>query len=92
MNLSSFFSLFNACVASGDEGNEDVISPALMVAVADLDWMSVNWPKLKTIRGLESKREWTGDAAGGLAIKAAVDPWMADHPDGIGSYFSGTKR
>ncbi|OAQ26571.1 hypothetical protein K457DRAFT_683579 [Linnemannia elongata AG-77] len=65
----------------------DVKSTAHRIGVTELDWMHVNWPKLKTIRGLESKREWAGDVADGLAIKAAVDAWMADHPNGIGSCY-----
>ncbi|KAF9140744.1 hypothetical protein BG015_001525 [Linnemannia schmuckeri] len=69
----------------------DVRLTAHRIGVAELEWMHVNWPRLKTIKGLESKREWTGDAEAGLAVKTAVDAWIAAHPDGIGSYYSGTK-
>ncbi|KAF9283657.1 hypothetical protein BGZ88_010365 [Linnemannia elongata] len=69
----------------------DVRLTAHRIGVEELDWMHVNWPRLKTIRGLDSKREWAGKAEPGLAVKDAVDVWMADHPDGIGSYYSGIK-
>lgn len=55
----------------------DVRSTAHRIKIAELDWMHVNWPKLKEIKGLVSKREWAGDVAGGLAVKAAVEEWMA---------------
>jgi hypothetical protein len=65
----------------------DVKSTAHRIGVAELDWMHINWPKLKTIRGLVSVREWTGDAEGGLEVKTAVEEWLAAHPRGIGSSF-----
>ncbi|KAF9292175.1 hypothetical protein BGZ88_006503 [Linnemannia elongata] len=65
----------------------DVRSTAHRIGIVDLDWMHVNWPKLKEIKGLVSKREWAGDVPGGLAVKAAVEEWMAAHPHGIGSSF-----
>ncbi|KAF9537284.1 hypothetical protein EC957_008508 [Mortierella hygrophila] len=69
----------------------DVRLTAHRIGVEELDWMHVNWPRLKTIRGLGSKREWAGKAEPRLEVKAAVDAWMAAHPDGIGCYYSETK-
>ncbi|KAF9283658.1 hypothetical protein BGZ88_010366 [Linnemannia elongata] len=57
------------------------------IGVEELDWMHANWPKLKVIKGLLSKREWAGEDEGGMAIRAAVDEWIAVHPHGIGSSF-----
>jgi hypothetical protein len=69
----------------------DVKATAHRIGVAELDWMHVNWPKLKEIKGLVSVREWAGDVEGGLEVKAAVEEWLAAHPQGIGSaYYSGT--
>ncbi|KAF9140743.1 hypothetical protein BG015_001524 [Linnemannia schmuckeri] len=65
----------------------DVKSTAHRIGVTELDWMHVNWPKLKEIKGLVSAREWAGDAEAGLAVKAAVEEWMDAHPYGIGSYY-----
>lgn len=39
------------------------------------------------MRGLVSKREWTGDVEEGLASKDAVETWLARHKNGIGSYY-----
>ncbi|KAG0282664.1 hypothetical protein BGZ96_000249 [Linnemannia gamsii] len=69
----------------------DVKSTAHRIGVAELDWMHINWPKLKTIRGLESMREWTRDTEAGLAVKTAIGAWMAAHPSGIGCSYSSTK-
>jgi hypothetical protein len=65
----------------------DVRSTAHNIGVAELEWMYRNWPKLKSIRGLESNRRWSVHHAEGPAVKAAVDDWMASHPLGIGSSF-----
>ncbi|KAF8932729.1 hypothetical protein BGZ47_011201 [Haplosporangium gracile] len=65
----------------------DVKSTAHRIGVAELDWMHVNWPKLKEIKGLISAREWAGDAKAGLAEKTAAEKWMTAHPHGIGSSF-----
>jgi hypothetical protein len=55
------------------------------IGVEELEWMHVNWPQLREIRGLDSAREWAGDAEAGLAVKAKVGEWVAAHPRGIGS-------
>ncbi|KAG0063581.1 hypothetical protein BGZ89_009773 [Linnemannia elongata] len=65
----------------------DVRWTAHRIGVEELDWMHANWPKLKVIKGLLSKREWAGEDEGGMAIRAAVDEWIAVHPHGIGSSF-----
>lgn len=71
----------------------DVKSMAHRIGVAELEWMHVNWPKLKTIKGLISMREWLGDAEAGLEVVAAVEKWMDAHPHGIGSsFYSGTNK
>lgn len=57
------------------------------IGIEELEWMHVNWPKLTQIKGLLSRREWAGDEDGGLAVRAAVDEWIAAHPHGIGSSF-----
>lgn len=57
------------------------------IGVEELEWMHVNWPKLIEIKGFLSKREWAGDDEGGIAVRAAVDEWIAAHPHGIGSSF-----
>ncbi|KAG0201065.1 hypothetical protein BGX33_010540 [Mortierella sp. NVP41] len=44
----------------------------LFSLLAGANWMHLNWPN-KTIKGLESKREWAGDAEDGLAVKAEHD-------------------
>ncbi|KAF9140742.1 hypothetical protein BG015_001523, partial [Linnemannia schmuckeri] len=51
----------------------DVKATAHRIGVAELDWMHVNWPKLKEIKGLVSAREWAGDAEAGLAVETAVE-------------------
>ncbi|KAF9537283.1 hypothetical protein EC957_008507 [Mortierella hygrophila] len=65
----------------------DVKSTAHRIGVAELDWMHVNWPKLKEIKGLMSRREWLGDAEAGLEVMSAVEKWLDSHPHGIGSSF-----
>ncbi|KAK3833024.1 MAG: hypothetical protein JOS17DRAFT_741303 [Linnemannia elongata] len=65
----------------------DVRSTAHRIGVEELEWMSVNWPKLEEVKGLYSCRGWTGDVEGNLKWKAAVDTWMVNHPRGIGSSF-----
>lgn len=65
----------------------DVQSTAHNIAVAELAWMHVNWPKLERIRGLETNWRWSVNYAEGPARKAAVEAWMAAHPLGIGSSF-----
>ncbi|KAK3812565.1 MAG: hypothetical protein J3R72DRAFT_462761 [Linnemannia gamsii] len=66
----------------------DVRRTAHRIGVAELEWMHTNWPKLETIRGLESNWRWATDYEEGPAAKAAVDAWMAAHPRGIGSSFN----
>ncbi|KAF9283656.1 hypothetical protein BGZ88_010364 [Linnemannia elongata] len=69
----------------------DVKSTAHRIGVAELEWMHVNWPKLKKIKGLVSKREWSGDTEAGLEVMTAMEKWLDAHPHGIGSsYYSGT--
>ncbi|KAG0279986.1 hypothetical protein BGZ95_011661 [Linnemannia exigua] len=65
----------------------DVRRTAHRIGAAELAWMHTNWPKLETIRGLESNWRWAADYEEGPAAKAAVDAWMAAHPRGIGSSF-----
>lgn len=65
----------------------DVKATAHRIGVAELDWMHINWPKLKEIKGLVSAREWAGDVEGGIEVKTAVEEWLAAHPHGIGSYY-----
>ncbi|KAF8934540.1 hypothetical protein BGZ47_010343 [Haplosporangium gracile] len=67
----------------------DVRKTAHYIGVAELEWMYRNWPKLESIKGLESDRRWSVNDAEGPAAKAAVEEWMAAHPHGIGSsYYS----
>jgi hypothetical protein len=65
----------------------DVKSTAHRIGVAELEWMHVNWPRLKEIKGLVVERKWVGDAEDALVVKAAVEEWLAAHPHGIGSSF-----
>ena len=65
----------------------DIRSTAHYIGVAELEWMHVNWPKLETIRGLETDWRWSVNYAEGPARKAAVEEWMAAHQHGIGSSF-----
>ncbi|KAG0284739.1 hypothetical protein BGZ96_010911 [Linnemannia gamsii] len=65
----------------------DVKSTAHRIGVAELEWMHVNWPKLKEIKDLVSERTWAGDAEDGLVVMDAVEEWMEAHPHGIGSSF-----
>jgi hypothetical protein len=65
----------------------DVKSTAHRIGVAELEWMRIHWPKLTTIVGLESRREWAGALEDGQAVKDAVEAWIKNHPNGIGSSF-----
>ncbi|KAF9921519.1 hypothetical protein FBU30_008417 [Linnemannia zychae] len=65
----------------------DVRAMAHYIGVEELEWMHINWPKLKTIRGLESDRRWSVKYEEGPAARAAVQAWMAAHPKGIGSSY-----
>lgn len=65
----------------------DVKSTAHRIGIAELEWMRVHWPKLKTIEGLESRREWAGNLEDGQAVRDAVEDWIDNHPNGIGSSF-----
>ncbi|KAG0303068.1 hypothetical protein BGZ97_002050 [Linnemannia gamsii] len=65
----------------------DVKSTAHRIGVAELEWMHVNWPKLKVIKGLVTERRWAGESEAGLKVKIAVEEWLAAHPHGIGSSF-----
>lgn len=65
----------------------DVKSTAHRIGVAELEWMRIHWPKLKTIEGLESRREWAGALEDGEAVRDAVEAWIDNHPNGIGSSF-----
>ncbi|KAK3826767.1 MAG: hypothetical protein J3R72DRAFT_496590 [Linnemannia gamsii] len=65
----------------------DVRSTAHNIGVEELDWMHVHWPQLETIRGLESPREWTCNPKEAEAATKAVERWIDNHPNGIGSSF-----
>ncbi|KAF9339101.1 hypothetical protein BGZ91_007031 [Linnemannia elongata] len=65
----------------------DVKSTAHRIGIAELEWMRVHWPKLKTIEGLVSRREWAGILEDGRAVRDAVEDWIDNHPNGIGSSF-----
>ncbi|KAG0287897.1 hypothetical protein BGZ96_008261 [Linnemannia gamsii] len=58
----------------------DVKATAHRIGVAELEWMHINWPKLKEIKGLVSAREWAGDVEGGLEVKAAVEECSVPKP------------
>lgn len=45
----------------------DVRLTAHRIGVAELDWMHVNWSKLKNIVGWDSDQAWSGDVEGNLA-------------------------
>ncbi|KAG0375053.1 hypothetical protein BGX24_009602 [Mortierella sp. AD032] len=65
----------------------DVRSTAHNIGVKELDWMHVHWPQLETIRGLESPREWACNPKEAEAAAKAVERWIVNHPNGIGSSF-----
>jgi hypothetical protein len=66
----------------------DVTSTAHRIGVPELEWMRVHWPRLKEVRGLASERRWAGEGEDGMAVHAAVEEWMAVHPNGIGSSYA----
>lgn len=70
----------------------DVKSTAHRIGVAELEWMHIHWPKLREIKGLVTDRKWTGQDEEGGKAKKDMEEWLAAHPDGIGSYYSGTIR
>lgn len=66
----------------------DEKSTAHRIGIAELEWMRMNWPKLKTIEGLLSRREWAGTLEDGQAVRDAVEDWIDNHPNGIGPSFA----
>jgi hypothetical protein len=61
-----------------------VKSTARRIAVEELRWMQVNWPKLREIKGLMLARGWAGQ---GEDEDTEVEAWMVGHLRGIGSSF-----
>ncbi|KAF9140745.1 hypothetical protein BG015_001526 [Linnemannia schmuckeri] len=57
----------------------DVRWTAHRIGVEELEWMHANWPKLKEIKRLASKRGWAGDDEGGMVVKVAVDGAYSYH-------------
>lgn len=68
----------------------DVWGTAHRIGIKELEWMRKNWPRLRKVRGLVSRREWAGNVEAGLASEDAVVAWLARHKNGIGSYYPET--
>ncbi|KAF9538292.1 hypothetical protein EC957_006940 [Mortierella hygrophila] len=65
----------------------DVKETTHRIGVAELEWMHVHWPKLKEIKGLVTRRDWTGNVEEGTKVMQDVEAWMTAHPHGIGSSY-----
>ncbi|KAG0197551.1 hypothetical protein BGX28_008987 [Mortierella sp. GBA30] len=65
----------------------DVSRMAHRIGVAELEWMHVSWPKLKTILGLNSKRLWEDHGGGSWQCSEDVSRWVKAHACGIGSSY-----
>ncbi|KAK3834132.1 MAG: hypothetical protein J3R72DRAFT_514490 [Linnemannia gamsii] len=65
----------------------DVRMMAHRIGIKELEWMRVNWPRLKEIKGLYASRGCTGNDEGIKVWENAVNEWMEAHPYGIGIFY-----
>ena len=65
----------------------DVSGMAHRIGVQELEWMHVNWPRLKWIEGLLTSPSGWADEVFQTQRKQEVEAWLQEHPWGIGSSY-----